>query len=242
MKTTPPPRTAADASVSLPEFQYDLHCLQSSGHYFPFSLFISRFDCSYMSCLFALAFLDLHWSCVLGLILSAAVFDLRFLVIIMDRSWMSEPRSSTPFLKGVGEFLDFEFRKNGNEIGEMKCLCVNCFCKLWVTRETTLQHIICNGIMEGYNNHHLEVGKEVAQVGIWGTKSKGSPHNHWSFRLANNHKLKKITIDHGDLIYSLKFSTEDDRGSFHDSEKVGGWNGGNEECEVKSKENKLFLC
>ncbi|KAK9054917.1 hypothetical protein SSX86_025996 [Deinandra increscens subsp. villosa] len=150
----------------------------------------------------------------------------------MDRSWMSEPRSSTPFLKGVGEFLDFEFRKNGNEIGEIKCPCVNCACKLWVTRETALQHIICNGIMEGYSKQHLEVGKEVAQVGIWGTKSKGSPHNHWSFRLANNHKLKKITIDHGDLIYSLKFTTQDDRGSFHDSEKVGGWNGGNEECEI----------
>ncbi|KAL8206068.1 hypothetical protein R6Q57_009619 [Mikania cordata] len=147
----------------------------------------------------------------------------------MDTSWMSEPRSSTPFLKGLGEFID---KKNANGVGEIRCPCVSCENKLWMTRENAVQHIICNGIMEVCSTQHLEVGKEVAQVGIWGTKSQGSPHNHWSFRLENNHKLNKITIDHGDLIYSLKFTTKDDRGSAHDYKKIGGWNGGNEECEI----------
>ncbi|KAF5759521.1 putative jacalin-like lectin domain, Transposase-associated domain-containing protein [Helianthus annuus] len=150
----------------------------------------------------------------------------------MDTSWMSEPRSSTAFLKGLGEFLDVECKKNANGAGEIKCPCVKCTNNLSVTRDKATQHIICNGIMKGYNADHLQIGKEVAQVGIWGTKSKGSPHNHWSFRLENNHKLKKITIDHGDLIFSLMFTTEDDRGTFNDSKKFGGWNGGNEESEV----------
>lgn len=145
---------------------------------------------------------------------------------------MSEPRSSTLFLKGLGEFLDFECKRNANGIGEIKCPCVKCASGEWVTREKAIEHIICNGIIEGYDTEHSEVGKEVAQVGIWGTKSKGSPHNHWSFRVENNHKLKKITIDHGDLIFSLKITTQDGRGCLHDSEKAGGWNGGNEECEV----------
>ncbi|XP_024967133.1 agglutinin-like [Cynara cardunculus var. scolymus] len=160
----------------------------------------------------------------------------------MDTSWMSEPRSSTQFLKGLGEFLDLECKNNASASGEIKCPCIKCAYSMWVTREKATEHIIFKGIMKGYNTliahgeasstEHLEVRKEVAQVGIWGTKSKGSEQNRWSFLLENNHKLKKITIDHGDLIYSLMYTTEDGRGCFHDSEKAGGWNGGCIVCEV----------
>ncbi|XP_071722609.1 mannose/glucose-specific lectin-like [Rutidosis leptorrhynchoides] len=150
----------------------------------------------------------------------------------MDTSWMNEPRSSTPFLKGLGEFLDLKCNDNANYVGEIKCPCVECVDAVWVSRQKATEHIICNGIMNGYNTRRLEVHKDVVQVGIWGSQLKGSVHNHWSFRLENSHKLKKISIDHGDLIYSLKFTTEDGRGCLHDSKKAGGWNGGNEECEV----------
>ena len=73
----------------------------------------------------------------------------------------------------------------------------------------------------------------MAQVGIWG-KQKASPHNHWDFRLEKNHKLVKISIDHGDLIFSLKFTTQDGRGCLHESKKAGGWNGGWRVSEVNN--------
>ncbi|KAI3771159.1 hypothetical protein L6452_02317 [Arctium lappa] len=72
---------------------------------------------------------------------------------------------------------------------------------------------------------------EIARTGIWGTKSLGGPQNQWSFQLERNHHLKKITIDHGDLIYSLIFTTEY-RGIEQPSEKAGGWNGGDQVSEV----------
>ncbi|KAI3514824.1 hypothetical protein L1887_13557 [Cichorium endivia] len=152
----------------------------------------------------------------------------------MDTSWTTKPRSSTLFLKGLGEFLDFECKNNANAGRDIKCPCIECLNNMWLTRDTVAEHIVCNGIMKGYDAliATSKVPKEVAQVGIWGTKSKGSPHNHWSFRLENNHKLKKITIDHGVLIYSLMFTYEDGKGCLHDSEKAGGWNGGEHVCEV----------
>nr|GEV57444.1 mannose-binding lectin [Tanacetum cinerariifolium] len=152
----------------------------------------------------------------------------------MDPRWTRKPRSSTPFLRGLGEFLDLECNNNSNGSGQIKCLCVKCAECVWVTRGKAAENVICNGIMEGYHTKNLQVCKEVAQVGIWGTKEKGSPDNPWHFRLEKNQKLKKISIDHGDLIFSLKFTTQDGRGSFHESKKAGGWNGGCQESEMYS--------
>ncbi|KAJ9548844.1 hypothetical protein OSB04_021387 [Centaurea solstitialis] len=73
--------------------------------------------------------------------------------------------------------------------------------------------------------------EEITRVGIWGTKSPGGPRNQWSFQLERNHYLKKITIDHGDLIYSLMFTTEY-RGLEKTTDKAGGWNGGDIVSEV----------
>lgn len=149
---------------------------------------------------------------------------------------MNEPKSSTTFLKGLGEFLDVECDNSANASNCIKCPCVMCVNNVWLTRDAVTEHTVCNGIMHGYDallaHATSEVHKEVAQVGIWGTKSKGSPQNRWSFRLDNNHKLKKITIDHGVLIYSLMLTSEDSKGCLHDSEKAGGWNGGDQIHEV----------
>ncbi|KAI3780220.1 hypothetical protein L2E82_10191 [Cichorium intybus] len=72
---------------------------------------------------------------------------------------------------------------------------------------------------------------EVARVGLWGTKSSGGPQNRWAFLLEKDHKLKNITIDHGDLIYSLIFTTES-KGVQYSSDKAGGWNGGDKVSKV----------
>lgn len=82
---------------------------------------------------------------------------------------------------------------------------------------------------------------EITRVGVWGSKSPGSPQNHWSFKLERDHHLKKITIDHGNLIYALTFTTEF-RGEEKTSGKVGGWNGGNVVSEVQTSTNESVMC
>lgn len=72
---------------------------------------------------------------------------------------------------------------------------------------------------------------EVIRVGYWGNTSNGGSQNCWDFILEKDHKLKKITIDHGDHIYSLTFTTES-KGILYTSEKADGRNGGGTVSEV----------
>lgn len=71
----------------------------------------------------------------------------------------------------------------------------------------------------------------IARVGPWGRKT-GCPQNYWSFMLENGHHLKKISVDHGDIIYSLMLTIECE-GVVHNFDKAGGWAGGNTISEVK---------
>ncbi|KAI3781585.1 hypothetical protein L2E82_11603 [Cichorium intybus] len=64
--------------------------------------------------------------------------------------------------------------------------------------------------------------KEFIRVGTWGKTKAVGPQNLWSFLLERNHHLKKISINHGDLIYSLMFTTEH-RGLLQNSRMAGGW-------------------
>ncbi|XP_023770004.1 mannose/glucose-specific lectin-like [Lactuca sativa] len=78
---------------------------------------------------------------------------------------------------------------------------------------------------------YLKAFENIIQVGTWGKTEPGSPQNVWSFQLEKNHHLKKITIDHGDLIYSLMFTTQ--CGSLtQTTETFGGWNGGDTVSEI----------
>ncbi|KAI3781592.1 hypothetical protein L2E82_11610 [Cichorium intybus] len=81
---------------------------------------------------------------------------------------------------------------------------------------------------------------EFARVGIWGTKASGSPHNRWAFFIEKDHKLKMITIDHGDLIYSLMITTES-KGIMYTSTKAGGWNGGDTVSEVVFEDDEEII-
>ncbi|KAK1421284.1 hypothetical protein QVD17_23488 [Tagetes erecta] len=67
----------------------------------------------------------------------------------------------------------------------------------------------------------LQIGgcKRITRIGLWGSSSGGSP---WSFRLDGYQKLRKITIDHEDWIYSITFTTQDFSGSFVSSKRHGG--------------------
>ncbi|KAL7587347.1 hypothetical protein Lser_V15G39411 [Lactuca serriola] len=72
--------------------------------------------------------------------------------------------------------------------------------------------------------------KSFIRVGTWG-RTSGDPQNNWSFELDKGHNLVKITIDHGDGIYSLMFTGES-KGILHDSDKYGGLAGGETVSEV----------
>lgn len=81
---------------------------------------------------------------------------------------------------------------------------------------------------------YMKASENIISIGPWGRDSGDEP-NRWSFQLEENHHLKKITIDHGDLIYSLIFTTTH-RGLFQTSNKFGGWNGGENVSEVSSSQ------
>lgn len=64
---------------------------------------------------------------------------------------MNEPKSSTTFLKGLGEFLDVECDNSANASNCIKCPCVMCVNNVWLTRDAVTEHTVCNGIMHGYD-------------------------------------------------------------------------------------------
>ncbi|XP_076881327.1 mannose/glucose-specific lectin-like [Bidens hawaiensis] len=70
---------------------------------------------------------------------------------------------------------------------------------------------------------YLKAHEDIMSIGTWGKNPHlGSPQNKWSFQVEKNHHLKNITIDHGDLIYSLIFTTV--YGDIaYTSDKIGGW-------------------
>lgn len=49
-----------------------------------------------------------------------------------------------------------------------------------------------------------------------------------------------ITIDHGDLVYSLMLTTES-LGILYTTKKVGGWNGGDIVSEVQTLTNESVM-
>ncbi|KAF5768031.1 putative jacalin-like lectin domain-containing protein [Helianthus annuus] len=73
--------------------------------------------------------------------------------------------------------------------------------------------------------------RQILKIGTWGKTLHAGPQNKWSFKLEPTYHLTKITIDHGDLIYSLMFTAQ--YGDLtYTSEKMGGWNGGENVSEI----------
>ncbi|KAL4590225.1 hypothetical protein LXL04_003151 [Taraxacum kok-saghyz] len=88
----------------------------------------------------------------------------------------------------------------------------------------------------------LQVGTKVARflrIGTWGRQG-GSSENYWSFELEDDYHLSKISIEHGDAIYSLVFISES-RGLLHTSAKVGGSETGDTVSEVTFDEDEEII-
>ncbi|XP_039134228.1 uncharacterized protein LOC120271620 [Dioscorea cayenensis subsp. rotundata] len=68
----------------------------------------------------------------------------------MDKSWMCKSRLSQEYLDGVEGFLNFAFN-NASEDNMIVCPCIKCANVKWNAREVVLEHLICDGILQGYN-------------------------------------------------------------------------------------------
>ncbi|KAJ9540064.1 LOW QUALITY PROTEIN: hypothetical protein OSB04_026570 [Centaurea solstitialis] len=64
--------------------------------------------------------------------------------------------------------------------------------------------------------------RRITQIGIWGSSTGGDP---WSFQLDSNQKLRKMTLDHKNWIYSVVFTAEDFSGLSKSSQRHGGHDG-----------------
>ncbi|XP_075111448.1 uncharacterized protein LOC142181800 [Nicotiana tabacum] len=67
----------------------------------------------------------------------------------MDKSWIGMPRTSTEYLLGLNQFLDFAFM-NGAIRDKIKCPCPKCGFGKWQTRGIMLDHLICNPFPKNY--------------------------------------------------------------------------------------------
>ncbi|KAL4572397.1 hypothetical protein LXL04_019172 [Taraxacum kok-saghyz] len=72
---------------------------------------------------------------------------------------------------------------------------------------------------------YVKAYEEIIKVGTWGMSKPNTLADTWSLQLERNHHLKNVTIDHGNHIYSIMFTSEH-RGLLHTSKLAGGWNGG----------------
>ncbi|KAL8246256.1 hypothetical protein R6Q59_007472 [Mikania micrantha] len=87
---------------------------------------------------------------------------------------------------------------------------------------------------------YVKAREEIMRIGTWGSSNPDGEYAFWSFKLESNHHLKMITVDHGDLIYSLMFTTQY-RGLTHNYKTVGGWNGGDKVSEVTFDWNEEII-
>ncbi|GJX43750.1 kinase RLK-Pelle-CrRLK1L-1 family protein, partial [Tanacetum coccineum] len=84
----------------------------------------------------------------------------------------------------------------------------------------------------------LQIGcRRMTRIGLWGSSTGGSP---WSLQLGSNQKLRKITIDHEDWIYSIGFTKEEFGGLLDSSQHHGGGGGksGGEISEINVDANE----
>jgi hypothetical protein len=67
----------------------------------------------------------------------------------MDTSWMSLPRFTIEYKKGLDDFLDHIFYNEGKN-GQISCPCIDCGNQIWVDRTEATTHLLCVGFMKGY--------------------------------------------------------------------------------------------
>ena len=83
----------------------------------------------------------------------------------MDKSWISKPRNTLEYAKGLESFLDFAFL-NSSVNGRIKCPCSHCGFRKMETREVVYEHLLRRQFPSGYTLWlcHGEEPSVLAQV------------------------------------------------------------------------------
>jgi len=76
-----------------------------------------------------------------------------FVVMPIDKSWISKPRNTIENANGLNEFLEFAF---GHAIGVViKCSCSKCGFKKWQTRDVVQEHLTCSTFPQNYQTWYM---------------------------------------------------------------------------------------
>jgi len=76
-----------------------------------------------------------------------------FVVMPIDKSWISKPRNTIEYANGLNEFLEFAFgHANGIVI---KCLCSKCGFKKWQTRDVVQEQLTCSTFPQNYQTWYM---------------------------------------------------------------------------------------
>ncbi|XP_059663674.1 uncharacterized protein LOC132309374 [Cornus florida] len=75
----------------------------------------------------------------------------------MDRSWITQSRLSSAYLRGVEEFLDISFERVGKD-GSIYCPCTDCGNCIKKTRSEVRDDLVCNKFIQSYTTwfYHWE--------------------------------------------------------------------------------------
>ena len=71
----------------------------------------------------------------------------------IDKSWISKPRNTIEYVKGLNVFLDFAF-EHGNGL-VIKCPCSKCGFKKWRTRDVVQERLTCRAFPENYKKWYF---------------------------------------------------------------------------------------
>ncbi|XP_010240303.1 uncharacterized protein LOC100844242 isoform X2 [Brachypodium distachyon] len=67
----------------------------------------------------------------------------------MDKAWMRLPRSTDEYRDGVSKFIEYAVAKSGRH-HKLLCPCKNCANRFRLGKQQVLEHLVCDGFMDGY--------------------------------------------------------------------------------------------
>ena len=126
---------------------------------------------------------------------------------MMDKSWITLPRSSPRYLVGLNQFLDFAFAR-ASVREQIACPCEKCMFTRWQSREEVFRHCVKKPFPRYYvvwihhgegDNDFVEVGSS-SQVGMQVNESDDDQDEDVAHPIINNDVGEALGMeeDHGD--------------------------------------------
>jgi len=78
------------------------------------------------------------------------MYNVFFVKVVMDRSWITASRISDEYENGVEEFLQFAKRNGIGVNNKYYCPCVNCVNVIRQDIELIQEHVLCDGFLKSY--------------------------------------------------------------------------------------------